>query len=587
MFYSKVAGDHRVERAATGIRGFDEITGGGLPRSHVTLVAGGPGSGKTIFSVQSLVSGGIQHGESGLLVTFEESPEELKQSAGNFGWPLSVAGGRRVRRKVVIHDARPNSDMRQSGQFDLNGLLAGLTAQVEAHGIKRVVFDAIDVLLAFLEDEIAERREIYRLFDWLERHRLTGVMTAKFDLGELQHLTPRQSFLPYLSACVVLLQNRLQGPTLQRSLRVAKYRGTSHSANEHSMVIGPRGLEISSDDTRRLDYRVSGKRVSSGVKRLDTMLGGGYYRGSSILVSGSPGTTKTTLAGCFIAAACRRGERALFVSFDEAPAQIVRNLSSVGIKLAGYVKSGHLHLRSLRTGSQGPDDSGILVQREIEALRPQVLVIDPISALVDGPDAGQHRGIAQGLIAFAKSLGMTVFVTALLGNSAPEEETTRSNVSTIADTWIHLSFRALGGERNRALTIVKSRGMWHSNQVRELTLSRHGVTLADVYSAGGEVLLGTARLEKEQKVARAEQDRTAEFARKRGEIGQNLRRLAVQLDEVRADITARQAELNQLDDEEGRGRGRRSADLIQVLQSRGVEPAVPGGRRVERKGGRR
>ena len=587
MFYSRLAGDHRIEHAPTGIRGFDDITGGGLPRSHVTLVAGGPGSGKTIFSLQSLVHGGIQHGESGLLAAFEESPEELKQSVGNFGWTLSAAGGRQARRKMVMHDARPNPAMRQSGQFDLNGLLAGLTAQVEAHRIKRVVFDALDVLLAFLDDEIAERREIYRLFDWLERHRLTGIVTAKFDLGELQLLTSRQSFLPYLSACVVLLQNRLQGPTRHRSLRVAKYRGTSHSANEHSMVIGQRGLEVSSYDTRRLDYRVSGKRVSSGVKRLDRMLGGGYYRGSSILLSGSPGTSKTTLAGCFIAAACRRGERALFVSFDEAPAQIVRNLTSVGIKLAGYVKSGHLHVRSLRTGSQGPEGSGILVQREIAALRPQVLVVDPISALVDNPDAGQHRGIAQALIEFAKSLGTTAFVTALLGSSAPEEETTRSNVSTIADTWIHLSFRVLGGERNRALTIVKSRGMRHSNQVRELVLSRHGVTLADVYSAGGEVLVGTARLEKEQGEALAEQSRAADFTRKRGEIGQDLRRLADQLDEVQADITARQAELNRLDEEESRRRSRRSADLVQVLRRRGVEPAVAGGRRIGTKGGRR
>jgi len=561
-----------VSKAPTGIPGFDEITHGGLPRGSVTLVSGGPGSGKTIFAMQSLVGAARNFGESSLFVSFEEGPDELIKSAGNFGWTLTVAGAERGRGpSVTLFDGRPPEDMTQSGEFDLNGLLASLQEAIKQRPATRIVFDALDVLLGSLDDPKSERREVYRIINWVRRLGLTAIITAKLDLDDLEAIAPRQSHLPYLSASVVLLRNRLHGSSLTRTLRVAKYRGTAHSPNEHPLVISESGIEVSSDDSRILAYPVSNQRVSSGVKRLDAMLGGGYYRGSSVLVSGPPGTAKTTLAGAFIDAACARGERALFVSFDEAPDQILRNLRSVGLRLDRHARSGRLKVIALRAGVIDAEEIWRIIRQNLAGLAPNMFVIDPVSALTEEEEPDRYGNLIQRMVEFAKERKITTVMTTLMDRNVSTIETTRSQVSTIADTWMHLSFADRGGERNRTLTIIKSRGTRHSNQVRELVLGERGITLADVYSAGGEVLLGTARFEKEQQEVTAETLRISDFERQKGELVNELERISNNVKQQQAEIKLRRRELEGLQAAEALRGTVRTQQKTSVMRRRGAD----------------
>ena len=561
-----------VSKAPTGIPGFDEITHGGLPRGSVTLVSGGPGSGKTIFALQSLVGAARNFDESSLFVSFEEGPDELIKSAGNFGWSLTVVGAERGRGPFVrLFDGRPPEDMTLSGEFDLNGLLAILEATIEQRPTTRIVFDALDVLLGSLDDPKSERREVYRIINWVHRLGLTAIITAKLDLDDLEAIAPRQSHLPYLSASVVLLRNRLHGSSLTRTLRVAKYRGTAHSPNEHSLVISELGIEVSSDDSRLLAYPVSNQRVSSGVKRLDAMLGGGYYRGSSVLVSGPPGTAKTTLAGAFIDAACARGERALFVSFDEAPDQILRNLRSVGLRLDRHARSGRLKVIALRAGVIDAEEIWRIIRQNLAGLAPNMFVIDPVSALTEEEEPDRYGNLIQRMVEFAKERKITTLMTTLMDRNVSTIETTRSQVSTIADTWMHLSFADRGGERNRTLTIIKSRGTRHSNQVRELVLGERGITLADVYSAGGEVLLGTARFEKEQQEVTAETLRISDFERQKGELVNELERISNNVKQQQAEIKLRRRELEGLQAAEALRGTVRTQQKTSVMRRRGAD----------------
>ena len=472
---------------------------------------------------------------------------------------------------VRLFDGRPPEDMTLSGEFDLNGLLAILEATIEQRPTTRIVFDALDVLLGSLDDPKSERREVYRIINWVRRRGLTAIITAKLDLDDLEAISPRQSHLPYLSASVVLLRNRLHGSSLTRTLRVAKYRGTAHSPNEHSLVISELGIEVSSDDSRLLAYPVSDQRVSTGVKRLDAMLGGGYYRGSSVLVSGPPGTAKTTLAGAFIDAACVRGERSLFVSFDEAPDQILRNLRSVGLRLDRHARSGRLKVIALRAGVVDAEEIWRIIRQNLAGLAPNMFVVDPVSALTEEDDPGRYGNLIQRMVEFAKERKITTLMTTLMDRNVSTIETTRSQVSTIADTWMHLSFADRGGERNRTLTIVKSRGMRHSNQVRELLLGEQGITLADVYSAGGEVLLGTARFEKEQQEVTAETLRISDFERQKGELVNELERISNNVKVQQAEIKLRRRELEGLQVAEALRSTMRTQDRKSVMRRRGAD----------------
>ncbi len=532
-----------LEKTLTGITGFDGITKGGLPRHRTTLLMGTPGAGKTLFALETLVNGARQWGDAGIFIAFEENAEQIIENAGTFGWDLPAL----ERDKLFFLDAKLPSTVVSSGDFDLTGILAAISAKAGEMQCKRIVFDGLDVLLNLLNDPVAERREVYRLHEWLLESGTTGIITAKSEGGE-GVLAERYAFMQFMVDCVVSLHHRLVDRVSLRGLRVLKYRGSAFSENEFPLVISPTGIEIATFGTSEMAHEVSTERISTGIERLDTMLGGGYYRVSSVLVTGAPGTAKTTLAGSFASAACERGEVALYVSFDEAADQIVRNLASVGLDLQKHRDSGLLQMYSIRTEVMSAEAHFIELKRLICEFKPTCMVLDPISALAKtgGHVAAVHASLR--LLDYAKAQGITVFCNSLVSDSDGLAEGTMTQISTIADTWIHLAYVVLGGERNRTLTIVKSRGTKHSNQVRELVLSNEGITLADVYSAGGEVLMGTARWEKEAEVRKEERHRRAKSERARRELELAEAEVSARIALLQRELEARRSELSLLED---------------------------------------
>ena len=483
-------------KASTGIVGFDEMTGGGLPRGRTTLLVGGPGSGKTIFAMQFLVHGARECGEPGIFVAFEETPARLIANFETFGWDLPLLQPK----KLFLLDAQPNPNLIQSGNFDLSGMFALLGAKAREMGARRIVLDAIDIVLALLPDEATKRREVYRLHDWLVAQGMTGIITAKAGGDEVSTFPPREfGFMQFMVDCAIILNQRVAFGVCQRNVRVQKFRGSSFDENESPFVIGKGGFNVAvSRMLGRVDATVTNERVTSGVKRLDTMLGGGYYRGSSVLITGFPGTAKTTLSGAFAEASCKRGERTLFVGFDSDGTEVVRNLASVGIGLGRHVKSGLLKMVSARTITGSAETLLVRIRALAEDHQARCLVIDPVSTLSKAGNELTAHGVAERLIDWSKSAGITLVCTSLLDEmSGQTEGGTPLQISTLADTWLHLNYLVQAGERNRGLSIIKSRGMSHSNQMRELVLSEAGVTLSDIYTAGGEVLMGTLRRERE------------------------------------------------------------------------------------------
>jgi circadian clock protein KaiC len=485
-----------LSKAPSGITGFDEITGGGLPRARTTLLLGGPGSGKTIFALQYIVNGARIHGEPGIFVAFEENAKRIMANAESFGWKLAQL----QRKKLLFIDAQPKFDLVQTGDFDLCGMLAGLGLQATQMKARRIVFDALDVVLELLPDLAARRREVYRLHEWLANRGLTCIFTLKSTADEANSVTHQPyGLMQFMVDCSVILNHSVVAGVSQRNMRVQKYRGSSFDENESPFVIGDGGFDVAIVRTLgRTDVKVTNERVTSGIKRLDTMLGGGYYRAACVLITGFPGTAKTTLSGAFAEAACRRGERTLFVSFDSDGSEVIRNLASVGIMLDRYLKSGLLRMVSARTIVGSAETSLVRIKAIAAAHRARCLVIDPISALSNSGTELAAHGVGQRLIDWSKADRITLVCTSLLNEMAERSESeTPLHISTLADTWIHLSYVVQAGERNRALSIIKSRGTAHSNQVRELILSNAGVTLADIFTAGGEVLMGTMRWQKE------------------------------------------------------------------------------------------
>lgn len=531
------------KKTPTGIIGFDELTGGGLPQGRTTLLVGGPGSGKTIFGLQFLVHGAAEDGEPGIFVAFEETAQRIAANAKSFGWKLDellVSGN------LFLLDVQPSPDLIQSGDFDLGAMLAGLEAQAKKMGARRIVFDALDIVMALLPDEMARRREIYRLHEWLLAHNLTGLITAKSgaDGGYPMNQEPF-GFMQFMVDCGVILSHNVVQGVSQRNLRVQKYRGSSFDENESPFLISKDGIQLAVERTgERIEDNVSSERLTSGVERLDTMLSGGYFRGANVLITGSPGTAKTTLSGAFAQAACQRGERTMYVSFDSDGHEVIRNLASVGIQLQPHVDDGSLSVISARTIAGSAETYLLRIKTLALAHGARNLVIDPVSTISKSGNALTARSVAERLINWTKANGITLLWTSLLDEPEGTLELTGTpmQIATLADTWIHLSYLVQAGERNRRMSIIKSRGTAHSNQVRELILSESGVTLADAYTAGGEVLMGTLRWEKESA------DRTAgELA----EVAARLRRvkldaeeaeIEVRLKSLQTELTAKQVE---------------------------------------------
>jgi circadian clock protein KaiC len=485
-----------VPKAPTGIEGFDRITKGGLPRGQATLIEGNAGTGKTIMALQSLAYAARFHNEPGIFVAFEERPERIMMNAATFGWNLEE-----LRKKNLFFlDARPPQDLLQTGAFDLDGMLTALSAKVQQIKAQRIVFDALDVVLAMLNDPSAERRETYRLNDWVLESGLTAIITAKAGGYEVNAPNrPELGFMQFMVDCAVTLTHKLIEGLSHRSLRVVKYRGSGYAESSAPFLIDGSGLQVADAlNMTSIEVAVPMDRVSTGVARLDTMLSGGYYRGSSVLISGFPGTAKSTLSGAFAEAACGRGEQTLFVRFESDAHEEIRNLASVNIQLKSFAENGLLHQYTARSVSNCAEIHLMQIKALAKQHNTRCLVIDPVSALFSASSQGSARRLAEQLVDWAKAAGITLVCTSLLDESKLHGEGTALEISTLSDTWIHLNYQVNAGERNRGLSILKSRGTAHSNQVRELILSDAGVTLADAYTAGGEVLMGTLRWEKER-----------------------------------------------------------------------------------------
>lgn len=560
-----------LPKVATGISGFDEITHGGVPAGRTTLVRGGPGCGKTVFAMQTLIHRARDHHEPGILVAFEESANQIVVNAATLGWNLPAL----TAKKLFFLDASLAPDDGLAGGIDLTRQLNLLQALIAQSGTKYIVFDGIDVLLRALDNPASERREVFRLRDWIARNGLTAIITQKAG-PDGDPTDQHYHFMQFMADCVVTLSHHMVAGSNFRNLRVVKYRGSGFLGDEFPMRITSEGIVVTNRGPVELQYEVTDERVSSGLPRLDAMLDGGYHRGSNVLLSGAPGTAKSTLAGLFAAAACERGERALYVNFDEGATQIVRNLASVGIRLTPHVKSGLLKIYSTRTRGPNIAEQFGQLQRVVEDFQPTCLVIDPLSALASKLSHLASADETQLFLDYLKVRGITVVNTSLL-DGPDVSEATATGISTIADTWIHVSYVVSDGERNRALTIVKSRGTGHSNQVRELTLSDDGVSLTDVYMAQGEVLMGVARWEREQDELAARTRNLRASALARVKLTSTQAEAAARLTVIQTEIEVRAAELALLDLEIASASKTRSSDqdTLRKLRRGDHDTSVP------------
>ena len=476
-----------LRKERTGISGFDEITGGGLPAGRPTLVCGGAGAGKTLFAIEFLVRGAMFYDEPGVFMSFEETDEELATNVASLGFDLKqlVAD----RKLILDHVFIERSEIEETGDYDLEGLFLRLGHAIDQIGAKRVVLDTLEALFSALPNEAIVRAELRRLFRWLKERGVTAVITGERGEGTLT----RYGLEEYVADCVILLDNRVQDQISTRRLRIVKYRGTSHGTNEYPFLIDEKGFAVLPITSLGLNHKAPTQRVSTGVERLDTMLGGkGFYRGSSILISGTAGTGKSTIAAHFINAACQRGERALFFAFEESQDQIIRNMRSVGIDLEKYVKQGLLAFRNARPSNFGLEIHLALIHKAVSEYEPDVVVVDPVTNFLTVADSTATKSMLTRLIDFLKTQQITAMFTSLT-NSTSEIEESEVGVSSLMDVWVLVKNIESNGERNRGLYILKARGIAHSNQIREFLLTSHGIELVDAYVGSEGVMMGSAR----------------------------------------------------------------------------------------------
>jgi len=476
-----------LPKTPTGIAGFDEITQGGLPFGRPTLVCGEAGSGKTLFSVEFIVKGITLFNEPGVFVAFEEKARELSMNVASLGFDLKKLMEKNKLRIDHVHIDR--SEISETGEYDLDGLFVRLNHAIESIGAKRVVLDTIENLFLGLNDKGILRAELRRLFQWLKDKQVTAVITG--EKGE-QTLT-REGLEEYVSDCVILLDNRVANQISTRRLRIVKYRGSNHGTNEYPFLIDEDGISVLPVTSLRLDTKVSSEKISSGIPTLDNMLdGNGFYKGSSILIFGTSGTGKTSIAGSFAYESCKRGERCIYFAFEESPEQILRNMGSIGMDMKPWIKKGLLKFQSSRPTMYGLEMHLVVMYKLVKEFKPDTVVIDPITNLITVGSASEISSILTRLIDFLQTQQITVIFTALTFNTLIKEQTDES-ISSLMDAWLQLRDIELNGERNRGLYIMKSRGMKHSNQVREFMITDKGLRLEDVYLSPEGVLTGSAR----------------------------------------------------------------------------------------------
>jgi circadian clock protein KaiC len=516
-----------LAKARTGITGLDEITFGGLPAGRPTLICGGPGCGKTLLATTFLVNGVVLFDEPGVFMSFEESSDDLIQNVASLGYDL---GALVAHKKIAIDFVRvERSEIEESGEYDLEGLFVRLDYAIKSVNAKRVVLDTLEVLFAGLGDTQILRAEIRRLFAWLKQRNVTALITAEQGAGALT----RFGIEEYVSDCVLLLDNRVVNQITTRRLRVVKYRGSAHGTNEYPFLIDAKGVSVLPITSAGLAHSASDVVISSGIPGLNQMLGaGGFYRGTSILVSGTAGTGKTSLAAHFVEAVCARGERCLYFAFEESPAQIIRNMRSIGLDLQPHVDAGLLRFEAARPSLFGLEMHLARMYREIEEFAPAAAVLDPISAL--RAETGDVHSMLLRVIDLLKSRGITAFLTNLL--SVEGMDKSDAGMSSLMDTWLSLVQLESNGERNRGIYVLKSRGMNHSNQIREYQLTSQGVRLVDAYLGSGGVLTGSARVAQEMVDAAAAVRRTQDNERKQRDIHRKRAALERQIAELRAEL---------------------------------------------------
>jgi len=481
-----------LPKAPTGIQGLDEITGGGLPSGRPTLVSGGAGSGKTMFALEFLVRGATEFNEPGVFMSFEETIPDLTQNAASLGFRLDQLVAQKKLFLDHVHISR--NEIAETGEYDLDGLFIRIADAVQRVGAKRIVLDTLEVLFGELPNPAILRAEIRRLFAWLKQKGLTTVITAERDRPDM--LT-RHGIEEFVSDCVILLDHRIREEISTRRLRIVKYRGSTHGTNEYPFLIDEHGISVLPISSLGLDHEAPAARVSTGIERLDGMMGGkGFFRGSSILVSGTSGAGKTSVAAQFVDAACRRGERCLYFAFEESPRQIVRNMRSIGIDLEPWIGKGLLQFQAARPTYGGIEQHLLVTHNCVSTFKPSVVVVDTITNLLMVSTLGEVRSMLTRMVDFLKTQQITAVFTSLTAGGGPLEAN-EADVSSLMDTWLLLKTIEVGGEMNRALYVLKSRGMAHSNQIREFLLTNEGLRLLDVYLGSEGVLTGAARVSQE------------------------------------------------------------------------------------------
>jgi circadian clock protein KaiC len=528
----------QLSKARTGIAGFDEITKGGVPQGRPTIVCGGPGCGKTMFAVEFLVRGATQFDEPGVLMTFEETAAEMNKNVKSLGFDLDDLA---ARKKLVMDYVRIEpAEIQETGAYDLEGLFIRLQYAVDTIGAKRVVLDTLEAVFSGFSNQGLLRAEIRRLFRWLKDRGLTTIVTAERGDGTLT----RYGLEEYVSDCVIFLDHRVNEQVSTRRMRVIKYRGSSHGADEYPFLIDEQGFSVLPGTSMGLDHAVSSQRISSGVRELDEMLEGkGYFRGSSILVSGTAGSGKSSLGAHLAEQTCKEGKRCLHIAFEESPAQTIRNMRSIGINLAPYVKKGLLRLEAWRPTQSGLEMHLLRIHKLVERYKPDVIIVDPVSNLIGGNTNEVHAMLMR-LMDFLKTKNITAFFTALTqGGQALER--TEVQISSLIDTWLLVRDLELNGERNRCLYVLKSRGMANSNQVREFVMTKNGIRLLPVYVGGGTVLTGSARLSQEAREKAEETLRLHQVKEKSRALDAKRKALEAKIAAMRAEFAEEEERLAQ------------------------------------------
>jgi circadian clock protein KaiC len=562
-----------LEKAPTGIKGLDQITLGGFPKGRTTIVCGGPGCGKTMLGLEFLVRGAVQFDEPGVLMAFEETPQDMAQNVASLGFDIEDLASRK--KLFLDYVYIEPSEIQETGEYDLEGLFIRLQHAVDTVGAKRVMLDTLEALFSGFAKPGILRAEIRRLFRWLKERQLTTVVTAEKGEGTLT----RYGLEEYVSDCVIVLDHRIEEQISTRRMRIVKYRGTSHGADEYPFLIDDQGLSVLPITSLELQHKASSERVSSGVPDLDAMLEGqGFYRGSSTLVSGTSGSGKTTLGISFAEASCLRGERSLYVGFEESAGQVTRNAKSVGIDLEPHLRSGLLSYNAWRPTQYGMEMHLLRIHKLVEKVNPDTVVVDPISNLVSTGARKEVHSMMIRLLDMLKERQITALFTNLTqpGGSLEKSEV---GISSLMDTWILLRDVELNGERNRCIYVLKSRGMAHSNQVREFLLTSQGIRLLPAYVGSGGVLTGSSRVAQEAQDQAAAVAQDLEAERRRQELVRKRAVIEAQMKALQAQLDVEENRLRQELREDGE-RGRREQTvrdtLVRMRHAEVSEPTEPG-----------